>query len=191
MENSLPTTRPDITQLLFDSRSGDEAAMSQLLEMIYADLHRLASRQLAGERADITLSATALVNEAYLRLLSQTGGGWNDRQHFFRLISRAMRRISVDHARRRLSQKRGGDQQRVDVSVDQLGQDDRIQMVLELEDALAQLGKVDERLVRLVECRFFAGLTEAETATTLGCSRRTVQRDWERARELLKDLLAP
>ena len=164
--------------------------MAQLLEMIYADLHRLASRQLAGESADMTLSATALVNEAYLRLLSQTGGGWNDRQHFFRLISRAMRRISIDHARRRLSQKRGGDQKRVDLEVNDLGQDDRILMVLELEQALSQLGEEDERLVRLVECRFFAGLTEAETAATLECSRRTVQRDWERAKERLKTLLA-
>ena len=187
----MPKTRQDITQLLFDSRSGDPAAMSQLLEMVYADLHRLASRQLAGEGAEMTLSATALVNEAYLRLLSQTGGSWNDRQHFFRLISRAMRRISVDHARRRLSKKRGGDQQRVDLDVGELGQEDRMKMVLEVEDALAQLGKADERLVRLIECRFFAGLTEAETATTLECSRRTVQRDWERAKVLLMDLLAP
>ena len=187
----MPKIRSDITQLLLDSRDGDDAAMSQLLELVYADLHRLASRQLAGEGRDMTLSATALVNEAYLRLLSQTGGGWNDRQHFFRLISLAMRRISVDHARRRLAMKRGGDQQRVDLDVGELAQEDRMKMVLEVEDALVQLGKQDERLVRLVECRFFAGLTEAETATTLECSRRTVQRDWERAKSLLMKLLAP
>ena len=180
----------EITQLLFASKEGDEDAMDRLLNMIYGDLHRLASRQLAHEGADMTLSATALVNEAYLRLLSQTGGGWQDRQHFFRLIAQAMRRIAVDHARRRLAKKRGGDLQRVDTDTEQLGDDDRAAMVLELEDALDTLREEDERLVQIVECRFFAGLTEVETADALGCSRRTVQRDWDRARERLQALLS-
>jgi RNA polymerase sigma factor (TIGR02999 family) len=101
-----------------------------------------------------------------------------------------MRRIAVDHARRRLAKKRGGDQQRVDTDTEQLGDDDRAVMVLELEEALETLREEDERLVQIVECRFFAGLTEIETADALGCSRRTVQRDWERARERLQKLLS-
>jgi len=176
-----PRSGAEITQLLFASSEGDEDATEHLLNLLYGDLHRLARRQLAGEGAEMTLTATALVNEAYLRLLTQTGGAWTDRQHFFRLIARAMRRIAVDHARKRLAQKRGGEFQRVDTDTETLSGDDRASMLLELEDALETLRAEDERL--------FGGLTEDETADALDVSRRTVQRDWERARERLQDLL--
>ena len=179
----------EITQLLFASQDGDEQAMESLLGMVYADLRRLAARQLSGEQAEQTLSATALVHEAYLRLMTSADGQFNDRQHFFRLIARAMRRISIDRARERLAQKRGGDRHRTTWEDDKLSADDHAGLLLELDDAIETLRDEDPRLVDVVECRFYAGLTEAETAETLGCSRRTVQRDWDRARERLKSLL--
>lgn len=185
-----PRRSEEITQLLFDSQGGDAEAMEALLGMVYADLRRLAARQLSGEQAEQTLSATALVHEAYLRLMTSVDGQFNDRQHFFRLIARAMRRISIDRARERLALKRGGDRQRTTFEDDKLLVDDQASLLLELDEALERLRSEDERLVEVVECRFYAGLTEAETADTLGCSRRTVQRDWERARTRLQTLLA-
>ncbi|MDJ0657370.1 MAG: ECF-type sigma factor [Xanthomonadales bacterium] len=185
-------TRPaeEITQLLFASRGGDAVAMEELLDLVYADLRSLASRQLRGEPGEHTLSATALVHEAYLRLMSATEGEFNDRQHFFRLIARAMRRISIDRARQRLAQKRGAGQHPGSLDEEHIPDDARASMLLELEDVLEKLRAEDERLVQIVECRFYAGLTEKETAEALDCSRRTVQREWERAKQRLKELLA-
>ncbi len=180
----------EITQLLCSSRAGDADAMAELLELVYADLRQLAARQLRRESPENTLSATALVHEAYLRLAGEAGPGFSDRQHFFRLIARAMRRIAIDHARRRLALKRGGGEHRTTWDDDKLGVDERAAMVVEIEQALERLRDGDPRLVQVVECRFFAGLSEAETAEALGCSRRTVQRDWEAARERLKRLLS-
>ncbi len=187
------TQRPtaEITQLLFDSRGGDAQAMESLLGMVYADLRRLAGRQLHGERAEQTLSATALVHEAYLRLMNSVEGQFNDRQHFFRLIARAMRRICIDRARERLALKRQGPEHRTTWDDDKVNGQEQAGMLLELEDALDALREEDEHLVQLVECRFFAGLTEEETAQALGCSRRTVQRDWALAKRRLKDILSP
>ncbi len=185
------TDRPtaEITQLLFASRGGDAEAMEALLGMVYADLRRLAGRQLRGERSEQTLSATALVHEAYLRLMNSAEGDFNDRQHFFRLIARAMRRICVDRARERLALKRQGSEHRTTWDDDKLSGEEQAGMLLELEDALEVLRAENESLVQLVECRFFAGLTEDETAEALGCSRSTVQRDWTRAKKLLKEIL--
>ena len=180
----------EITQLLLSSREGDPRAMEELLELVYADLRQLAARQLRREGPENTLSATVLVHEAYLRLAGEVSGRFNDRQHFFRLIARAMRRIAIDHARRRLALKRGGDEQRTTWDDDKLRAGERAAMVVEMEEALEQLRESEPRLVQVVECRFYAGLTEAETAAAMDCSRRTVQRDWEQAREKLKSLLA-
>ncbi len=179
----------EITQLLFASRGGDADAMESLLGMVYADLRRLAGRQLRGERGEQTLSATALVHEAYIRLMNSAEGEFNDRQHFFRLIARAMRRICIDRARERVALKRQGPDHRTTWDDDKLSGQQQAGMLLELEDALEALRGQDENLVRLVECRFFAGLTEEETAQALGCSRRTVQRDWAEAKTRLKQIL--
>ncbi|MEM9533087.1 MAG: ECF-type sigma factor [Pseudomonadota bacterium] len=185
------TSRPaaEITQLLVNSRGGDADAMESLLDLVYADLRRLAARQLRGEQAEQTLSATALVHEAYLRLMQSVEGEFSDRQHFFRLIARAMRRICIDRARERLAAKRQGPEHRTEWNDDHISPDEQAGMLLELEEALESLRAEDEQLVQLVECRFFAGLTEEETAEALGCSRRTVQRGWTRAKDRLKAIL--
>ncbi len=176
--------------MLLDSADGDRQAREQVLDLIYGDLRSLAQRQIGFQGMDQTLSATALVHEAYLKLMERTGAGWNDRTHFFRLIAQAMRRVAIDYARYKLADKRGGDQALTDVETDALPDVDRATLILELEEAMAQLGQVESRLPDIVECRFFAGLSEQETAKALGISRRTVQRDWTRAKSLLRELLA-
>lgn len=186
----MPRRPEEITQLLQLSADGDAAAMDDLLELVYEDLHRLAARQLASEQPGVTLSATMLVNEAYLKLRTQTGSHWNDRQHFFRLVSQSIRNIAVDHARQRLAQKRGSGEKPLLLNEDQQPSDERAGMILEMDDALETLRETEPDLVLLIECRFYAGLTEVETAEALGISRRTVQRQWLDARERLKDLLS-
>lgn len=180
----------DITQLIAASRHGDASAEDQLLQFVYDDLRTMARRQLAGESSDSTLSATALVNEAYMRLVGSGELNVNDRAHFFRLIGRTMRRIAVDHARARLAQKRGsGHVESLEGDVPD-PEDERAELIDQVARALDELRDSDERLVSVVECRFFMGMTEAETAEALGVSRPTVSRAWERAREHLRTLLA-
>jgi len=182
----------ELTQLLLASSRGESDASIQLLDLIYDDLRALARRQIGFDRRDQTLSATALVNEAYLKLMEKTGVSWNDRQHFFRMIAQAMRHISVDYARQKLSNKRGGDQQRVELlDLPENADDQHSQMILELDDALSQLEALDKRLLEIVECRFFAGFSDQQTAEILNTSRRTVQRSWDKAKEILKEFLAP
>ncbi len=175
--------------MLLASADGDAGAREQALNLIYGDLRRLAHRQLGARGHQQTLSATALVHEAYLKLMERTGAQWNDREHFFRMIAQAMRRVAVDYARYKLADKRGGGETPVDVDSTDLPDRDRATLILELEDVMQQLSEVEPRLLDVVECRFFAGLSEQETADALGTSRRTVQRDWLRARQLLKELL--
>ena len=179
----------DITELLIASQAGNANAEAELLSFIYDDLRRMAARRLASESADSSLSATALVNEAYLRLLGETRVDFNDRQHFFRLIGRAMRNIAVDHARTRLAQKRGGDVQTVSIEEELLPDPTQAQLILDVGDLLEQLAEHDERLVQVIEHRFFVGMTEAETAEALGISRPTVARDWDKAKRLLREML--
>ena len=184
-------TRQDITQLIDASRAGDTSAEAELLAFVYDDLRAMARRQLAGEVHQSTLSATALVNEAYLRLAGSDGLDVNDRAHFFRLVRRTMRRIAVDHARTRLAAKRGGGEHPVALEGDvEDPADERAELVLNIEDALTQLREEAPRLVDVVESRFFLGMTESETAELLGVSRPTVARDWERAKKLLQKRLA-
>lgn len=179
----------DITRLLSASRDGDGDAHEALIQFVYADLKRMARNQLFGESIDFTLSATALVNEAYLRLVGDAATRFNDRSHFFRLIGRTMRHIAVDHARARLAEKRGGGVHNEELH-DNLHEDPRqASMICEIHDALAELEASDPRMVDVVECRFFMGLTEAETATALDCSRPTVSRLWARAKEELRELI--
>jgi RNA polymerase sigma factor (TIGR02999 family) len=183
----------DITTLLGRVAEGDHTAFERLLPLVYDELHRLASSQLRRERADHTLQTTALVNEAYMKLVDQTRVQWESRGHFLAIAARAMRRILVDHARGKSRQKRAAPGQRVALThvdvpmltqagaasweIDGLGVD-----LVALDQALERLGSVDHRKLQVIEMRFFTGMTIDETAEALGIAPTTVKRDWEFAR---------
>jgi RNA polymerase sigma factor (TIGR02999 family) len=161
-------------------------AVSSVVTLVYEELRRIAQRQLRAERADHTLSTSALVNEAYLKLAAQTRAAWNDHAHFLAVAAQAMRRILVDYARQHHASKRGGDRQRVTLDSGVIGPaDERAESLIALDDALSRLAKLDPRQSRVVECRFFAGLSVDETARVLGLSPATVKRDWVAARAWL------
>jgi RNA polymerase sigma-70 factor (ECF subfamily) len=174
----------DVTALLLAWREGEAGALDRLFPLVYAELRRIARRQLARERAGHTLDTIALVNEAYLKLVDQPRVHWQDRAHFLRVAAWAMRQVLVDHARRHQAMRRGGDLDRVPLD-EEVALAEREDRLLALDDALEGLAAVDERLSRVVECRYFGGLTEAETAEALGVTSRTVRRDWVKARKWL------
>jgi len=189
-----PTTPGEVTQILAAARQGDANARDRLTTLIYGELRAVAHRQLRRWRRGQTLDTTALVHEAYLKLVDQSGASWQDRAHFLSAAGVAMRHILVDAARRRAAKKRGGEDLRIPfdelVAVrDETDADARAVEILALDAALTSLAALNERLSRLVELRFFAGLTEEETAQTLGTSERTVRRDWRKARAFLFDAL--
>jgi RNA polymerase sigma factor (TIGR02999 family) len=176
-----------ITEALGALRNGAPDAMDRLAPLVYERLRRIAHRQLRAEPVGHTLSTTALVHEAYLRLVDQTRAEWQDRGHFFAVASGAMRRILVDYARRYRAARRGGGDDGAPVrpiSLDDtdIPVDERADALVALDEALERLGEFDERQARVVECRFFGGLTEEETAAALGISQRTVAREWVTAR---------
>jgi RNA polymerase sigma-70 factor, ECF subfamily len=175
----------EVTLLLHRVAGGDSDAESRLLSLIYAELHRMAGRYMRRERTGHTLQATALVNEAYLRLVDQAGQDWKSRAHFFAVAAQVMRRVLVDHARHHLAQKRGQGMQQVTLD-DQLaiGRYEP-ELFLSIDEALTRLAQWDARQCQVVEMRFFAGLTDEETAEALGISVRTVQRDWGMAKAWL------
>ncbi|MBX3700218.1 MAG: sigma-70 family RNA polymerase sigma factor [Dokdonella sp.] len=181
------TSPDDITRLLAASRLGDDGAAAQLAPLIYGELRRIAHSRLAASAADATLCTTALVHEAFLRLLGSKAS-FPDRGHFYAYAASAMRSIAVDHARRRQAQRRGGDHGAVmlDEHDDEHPGPDR---VLALDQALRQLGACDARLCQLVEWRVFGGLALSEIAPLLGVTDRTLKRDWRKARALLAHLL--
>jgi RNA polymerase sigma factor (TIGR02999 family) len=192
-----PTGREDLDQQRIDDLLGacagnDQEASRHLFALLYDDLKRVARRQLRSEHEAHTLGATALVHETYLKFSGAAGKDWRGRAHFLAIASRAMRQVLVDHARRRGAEKRGGGQVHVTLSTDAGSVASSVSLdVLALSEALDRLGERDERLVRLVECRFFGALTAEETASVLGVSLRTVERDWTRARLYLAHLLQP
>jgi RNA polymerase sigma factor (TIGR02999 family) len=163
--------------------------MDRLFPLVYAELRRIAHHQLQGERPGHTLGTTGLVHETYLKLVDQTRIQWRDRGHFFRVASWAMRRILVDYARRFRSARRGGRLQRVPLDEKALADEgslaERGDTIVALDEALERLAAVNQRLSQVVECRYFGGLTEEETAEALGVNARTVQRDWAKARSWL------
>ena len=165
--------------------------------MVYDELLRVAHRHLAREAEGHSLSTTALVHEAYLRLRDQGTGAFNDRIHFFAMAARAMRRILVDHARRHHAAKRGSNPRRVPLeSVERLGDgaldvEERAELLVALDEALVRLAELDSRQAQVVELRFFGGLTEEETAEALGIGLRTAKRDWAKARSWLYQTLYP
>ena len=180
----------DVTALLLELRNGDREALDRIFPIIYAELHRIAHAQLLRERDGHTLSPTALVHEAYFKLVDVTRVEFNDRTHFLSMAARAMRRILIDYARQQGRQKRGGDLRRVTLDEGVVAADEQAETLLALDLALEQLAQLDERLARVVECRFFGGLTEEDTAAVLGVNVRTVRRDWVKARGWLERALS-
>ena len=181
-----PELRSRITNILLEwGAPGEQRPMDQLLPLVYDELRRMAHRQLGRERAGHTLSTTALVHEAYLRLVDQTRARWVDRAHFFAVAAGVMRRILVDYARRYRAAKRGGDAQHVDLDLAGVSLDERSERLIDLDEALGRLAELNPRLSQVVEYRFFGGMTEEETAEALGVTDRTVRRDWIKAKAWL------
>ncbi len=188
---SAAATRDEVTTLLTRAGDGDRAAAGDLLPLVYEELRGLADAYLRQERAGHTLQPTALVHEAYLRLIDQTRVRWQDRTHFFAVAATSMRRILINHARDRNRQKRGGGAKRVDLSDLSEGREMSDATLLDLDESLNRLESLDKRKARVVELRFFAGLTVPQTADLLGSSPATVKRDWEFARAwLLSELVS-
>ena len=175
----------DITRLLLSLRDGADEAHDQLFPAIYDELCEIAHRQLNQRRSNQTLSTKALVHEAYLKLIDQSQAHWDDRTHFFAVAALAMRHILVDHARRRKAQKRGGDAPRTLLDEALIDVEACAGELVALDEALTQLAGLSERLSRVVELRFFGGLSVEETASVLATSPRTVKRDWRTARAFL------
>jgi RNA polymerase sigma factor (TIGR02999 family) len=173
-----------ITDLLLQVRGGGLGASDRLYSAVYDELRRIAHRQLQGERPGHTLGTTGLVHETYVKLVDLARVEWKDRGHFFRIASGAMRRILVDYARRHRAARRGGGIPPAFLD-DHVGAAERGELLIALDDALERLSAVSERLSHVVECRFFGGLTEQETAEALEVTTRTVQRDWAKARAWL------
>jgi RNA polymerase sigma factor (TIGR02999 family) len=172
----------EVTQILQEWKAGNSSASARLFPLVYEELKRQARRHLFRERVDHTLQATALVHEAYLRLVDQTSPAIENRTHFFAFASRVMRQILVDHAREHKAQKRGGAAQRFCVEdLDALPQQTAGDM-LELDEAMRKLETIDERKCRVVDMRFFGGLKETEIAEVLGVTEKTVRRDWQFAK---------
>jgi RNA polymerase sigma factor (TIGR02999 family) len=189
---TVASSSPDITRLLVQWSGGDAKALEQLVPLVYGELKRIASNQLRRERPEHTLEPTALVHELYLRLIDQRGATWENRLHFFSLAAQLMRRILVDHARARNADKRGGSVTRI--SIDEAldgawptpeGEDPAAADVLAVDQALERLTRLDPDQGRIVELRFFAGLSVDETAHVLKRSPRTVKREWRLARAWL------
>ena len=177
---------PQVTLLLRAWREGDPAALDQLTAVVYSELHRLAHRYMLRERPDHTLQTSALVNEAYLRLVDSSQVDWKNRAHFFAVAATLMRRILVDFARSRASQKKGGHVQKIEFEEAYVPSRHRVEDLLALGEALTALEAFDPRKAKVVELHFFAGLTPEETAEVLGVSPETVFRDWRLARAWLK-----
>jgi RNA polymerase sigma factor (TIGR02999 family) len=187
----VPNDNPDVTRILHRLRAGDPGAEGDLWPVVYSELRIVAERQLQKEYGGGSINATALVHEAFLRLVDPQAIEWRDRAHFFGIAARAMRQTLVDQARRRLADKRGGGQIPVSLSQVDLGIEIPLEDLVALDEALDRLDQMSPRLRQMVEYRFFGGMTEAEVAGLLGVTERTVQRDWARARAWLYKELYP
>lgn len=185
MENSQHRPQGEVTRLLAQCTEGDEAALDRLIPLVYDDLRGIAHRRLRSERADHTLNTTAVVHEAYVRLVNQATATWRDRAHFFAVAAGVIRRLLIDYARARNAEKRGGGGVHVQLRDDLAGEDPTVVEVLAIDEALSRLARHDPRLEKIVECRFFGGMTMPDTAEALGISQRTAERDWTRAKAYL------
>jgi RNA polymerase sigma factor (TIGR02999 family) len=179
----------DVTRLLEQAQEGNATAREELLERCYRELHAIARRQAIREHKHNTLQATALLHEAYLRLFGNAQSKWQNRAHFFAIAARQMRQIMVDYSRNRSAEKRGGDVVQFSLDDGDGARDFDFDQLLTVHHALEQLESVDPRLVRVVECKYFAGMTDEEIAEGLGISFAQVRRDWSFARSWLKSKL--
>jgi RNA polymerase sigma factor (TIGR02999 family) len=177
------------TAILTVLRSGSRESLDRLVPLLYQELRAIAHRRIARRPNGGTLETTGLVHEVYLKLVDQSGTGVRDRAHFLALASLAMRHVLVDRAKARGRLKRGSTTGWITFDEEQIAVDDQPEALLQLDDALSWLAGLDPRLARVVECRFFGGLSEAEIAEALGVTERTVQRDWAKARMLLRRAL--
>jgi RNA polymerase sigma factor (TIGR02999 family) len=175
----------DVTRLLAELSGDGNDALDRVFPLVYEELQGVAHRQMRLERADHTLNTTALVHEAYVRLAGAERIEWHSRAHFFAVAARAMRRILINHAESRNARKRGGEWQRVELGANDAVQQDTDITLLDLDRALTRLASLDERQCRIVECRYFAGMSIEETAAGLNISVATVKRDWTMARAWL------
>lgn len=175
----------EITQLLLSWSKGDEAALDQLIPLVYPELRKLARRYMSRESPEHTLQTSALINEAYLRLVDQQAVEWQDRAHFFAVAAQVMRHILIDHARSHLYGKRGAGAQHVPLDQVAVASQERATELVALDDALTSLAKIDERKAKIVELRFFGGLSVGETAEAMKLSPVTVMREWRTAKAWL------
>jgi RNA polymerase sigma factor (TIGR02999 family) len=180
------TVRETVTSLLVSAEAGDEGVWDRLLPIVYQEFRALARHELSAGSPNATLATTDLVHEAYLRLVDGTHVMENGRRYFFGAAARAMRQVLVDHARRRSRGKRGGGAPALSLGAADLAAEPREEHLIELDEALDRLGELYPRAVRVVECRFFAGLSVEETSDALGIAARTVKRDWALARAWLQ-----
>jgi RNA polymerase sigma factor (TIGR02999 family) len=183
-------SKHQVTQLLIEWSNGNKAALDELMPLVHKELHRLAHRYLSRERPDHTLQTTALVNEAYLRLVDRENVHWQNRAHFFAISAQLMRCILVDHARSLAYAKRGGGARKIALDEALIGSQERAADVVALDDALKQLASFDPQQSRIVELRFFGGLTIEETAEALSISPATIKREWVSAKAWLYQELA-
>lgn len=188
MTNS-PADSAGITQLLAASSGGDPEALNRLMPLVYDNLRAIAHRRLGLERPAHTLNTTALVHEAYLKLIDHKNASWKDRTHFFAVSARIIRNLLIDHARERNAAKRGGNAVRLPLADELYGDDSNPLELLALDEALTELGRLDPRLERLVEYKFFGGMNMREAAEALDVSLSTAERDWRRARAYLSRAL--
>ena len=182
----MPTVSPqEVTQLLADWGKGDRSALDRLFPLVHSELHHIAQRQMSGERPGHTLQATALVNEAFLKLAGQQGFDWQNRAHFFAVCATVMRHILIDHARAHARDKRGGGAIQVSLDEALVVADDQAAHLIALDDALRMLESLDPQKGKLVELRYFGGLSIEEAAEVMNVSPRTVRREWQRAKAWL------
>ncbi|MGE0883349.1 MAG: sigma-70 family RNA polymerase sigma factor [Blastocatellales bacterium] len=180
-----PPNSGNVTQLLVDWRNGNDDALNQLMPLVYDELRGLAKRYMSRERSTHTLQTNALVNEAYLRLINQQDVDWQNRAHFFAIAAQVMRNLLVDHARSKQYAKRGGGAQQITLDEGLAVASEQSVDVLALHEALERLAEVDERKSRIVELRYFGGLSAEETAEVLGVSEITIKREWLKAKAWL------
>lgn len=179
-----------VTSILRQARGGSREAVDEVFSILYEEFRRIARHQLRGQPRDATLNTTALIHEVYLRLVDQSNAEWADRVHFYAYSARAMRSVLVDYARQRATGKRGGGVVHLSLEANDLPIEQQADLLVAVDEALTRLGMLSERLCRIVECRFFGGMTEEETAAVVGVSDRTVRRDWLKAKAWLYDDLA-
>ena len=177
----MDSEKGDVTHLLNEMAKGDSEAAEKLLPLVYSELHRLAAAYMRRERRDHTLQATALINEAYLRLCKEDAG-WNNREHFIGMAANVMRHVLVDYARAHKAKQRDGAMQRVELQDDLAISTEKLEEVLSLDEALRTLERLQPRQSKVVELRYFAGLSTEQIALLLGVSERSVKRDWSLAR---------